>query len=143
MTLSFEVEVTSDDLEAGVRGSCTLCPVALAVKRALLSNVDALDIRVGFRKVFVDMRDGHRYVGSLPDAAHNLILKFDRTRAGQPIKFNLDLRRSDVFVSREDPVHAVAMASGRYEPPQPHEPSGGRLKIGYYMMQVPKSESEA
>jgi hypothetical protein len=58
MLKEIEVEVTAEDIENGFRGSCTSCPVAVAIKRTLKTipykdsiftavgvNVDSLSIK--------------------------------------------------------------------------------------------------
>jgi hypothetical protein len=79
----FVVEVTADDVVNGERGSCTNCPVALAIRCWLQEHgISVVGIRVGVTSVGIDLGPG-RALRYWHDAS-NLIVLFDRRCPVEP-----------------------------------------------------------
>lgn len=74
------IDVTQDDIDAGIRIDCTHCPIALAVRRLIpYANV-------GCYTVYADeMPD---YV--LPQPAIDFIRAFDNKRPVKPFSFDME-----------------------------------------------------
>lgn len=90
------VTVTADDIAAGIADSCTGCPVALAVRRALPPGAGpvsvAFDVHVyGQPDDYYRGQDAARggLIGrySLPDEARQFIIDFDNGRRVWPFTF--------------------------------------------------------
>lgn len=111
-TLTFEVEVTNDDIGDGKRGHCQLCPIALAAARAI-----GLPVRIGWNRIFIE-----GFVGEMPDDAKQFVKNFDAGRPTETLKFTIEMQP---FKYSDDAIFADA---AKYEPPSPHEPKGD-LKI--------------
>jgi len=80
------VSVTAAHIAEGLRDSCELCPVALAIREAL---PHAGAIYVDSRHVTFGRR-GHWTEVDLPDAVTSFIEAFDRGTGGWPFTFELD-----------------------------------------------------
>lgn len=120
-TLTFEIELTNDDIGDGAKGNCELCPIALAATRAI-----GLPARVGWNRIFVD-----GYAGEMPEAAKQFVKNFDAGRPTETLKFTIEMRP---FKHSEEAIFADA---AKYVPPAPHEPKGDLLKVGWDMPYVP------
>lgn len=81
VTPTVEIDVTQEDIERGMKMSCTQCPIALAVKRrtGLKDNVF-----VGPEEVYIN---DARY--ALPGKATTFVENFDRAQDVKPQKFVL------------------------------------------------------
>ncbi len=80
------ITVTPDDCRDGVRGSCSGCPLALAVARALpgsrpLVSASAVWLTVGGRRTRVE----------LPEEARRAVWVFDLEQTMRPFVFSLDV----------------------------------------------------
>jgi len=85
--VDIRVNVTQKDIEKGRCGLILLCPVALAIRRAL---PEIMSLRyVGIKSINVD---GHVFDFPIPIA--RFISDFDHGRAVKPFKFILRFRES-------------------------------------------------
>ena len=81
-----KIEVTQKDIDEGVQGECTLCPIALAFKRS--SN---------FKRVYVNGKtidvwyrgDQGIKTYELPKKAQTFVKRFDRQEPVKPFSFKL------------------------------------------------------
>ena len=81
-----KIEVTQKDIDEGVQGECTLCPIALAFKRS--SN---------FKRVYVNGKsidvwnrcDQGIQTYELPKKAQTFVKRFDRQEPVKPFSFKL------------------------------------------------------
>ena len=77
-----KIDVTQEDIDRGVKGACTQCPVALALARA-------------FPDVYVDVATTQLLVGDefirAPSVVSIFIEDFDDGEPVQPFSFDLDL----------------------------------------------------
>ena len=81
-----KIEVTQKDIDEGVQGECTLCPIALAFKRS--SN---------FKRVYVNGKtidvwyrgDQGIKTYKLPKKAQTFVKRFDRQEPVKPFSFKL------------------------------------------------------
>lgn len=80
------IEVTQADIDAGTPGLGCMCPVALAVHRALPHLPDAYIYSYG---VAEDSRTAH--FADLPRAARDFISTFDGGDDVAPLSFDLDV----------------------------------------------------
>ena len=79
-------EVTEHDIRFGKSAHCTLCPVALSLRRGLGLSVS--NIRVRRANVSIVIHDFIRNVG-LPNEAMNFIIKFDDGFPVVPFSFEI------------------------------------------------------
>lgn len=89
MSEKVRIEVTTEDIKNGVRGSTCECPIALAVKRAF---PDVVGVMVT-RKV-ITLHNGSmstNKVGSLPSIACSFIGDFDRAMTVRPAPISFDV----------------------------------------------------
>lgn len=77
------IEVTREDIDHGLAGSCGSCPVALAIRRRFPDGW----VRVGIRCVYAGGRAYH-----LPSGAIEFIERFDGGMPVEPFSFELDIR---------------------------------------------------
>lgn len=78
------INVTQEDINKGVRNSCTKCPVALAVHRALNKMV-----RVGFSGVRVEFSIGVLQFLRIPQECQDFMARFDFGMPVQPFEFEI------------------------------------------------------
>mgnify|MGYP007031251264 CR=1 FL=1 len=83
-----KVRVTQDDIDAGVRDDCNLCPVALAAMRAV---PQAKMAAVTYADVRLVMGASQIVTAKLPDRAILAIVEFDSSGAMEPFEFDLPL----------------------------------------------------
>ena len=76
-----KIEVTQDDIDEGVQGSMSLCPIARALKRHF---PEGSSIRVGGGRAFVD-----GVVYQLPHEARIFVKLFDIGWTSSPFAFEL------------------------------------------------------
>jgi hypothetical protein len=83
-----KVKVTQEDINTGLRGSCSLCPVALAVNRVLKAGLHATvdQSRIFIRRAFEILQDI-----STPTDARWFISAFDGAIAMSIAPFEFDL----------------------------------------------------
>ena len=83
--LDMTISVLWEDMRQGEAKSCTVCPIALAFRRAGVGN-DWLDVQEDH--AFFD-HGGHTYMTILPDAVGDFIQAFDEggMNAVRPITF--------------------------------------------------------
>lgn len=83
------VSVTAEDIAAGVKADCTLCPIAIAATRALGEKA----ITYGRLGVLVGMPPEHRIYDTVPPLAmHEFMSAFDN---GMPVApFTFGIRRA-------------------------------------------------
>lgn len=79
------IEVTAEDVANGMRCDCSLCPVALAARRAM---ADAL-VGVGVRSIFLGGPHERKRV-ELPDEVREKIVAYDREGVMEPFSFELE-----------------------------------------------------
>lgn len=99
MSEKIRIEVTSDDIKNGVRGSKCDCPIALAVKRAF---PDVVGVMVT-KKAITLHGGGARstsMVGSLPGEATIFIGDFDSVTGARPgpISFEVTFLTYDEWI---------------------------------------------
>jgi hypothetical protein len=75
------INVTKKDIENGQMHFCTLCPIALAIRRAR----NSAKVFVGTGEVFI----GDKEEIKLPAKARKFIRDFDAGREVKPIKFEI------------------------------------------------------
>ncbi len=79
-----KVDVTEEDITRGVRGSCTACPVALALRRATGTNWASVDDSV--------MESAHSFNrAETPPEVVKFIYLFDAQGRVEPFSFEVDL----------------------------------------------------
>ncbi len=83
-----QIDVTRDDIDAGVQSHCYACPIALAFKRATGADLVEVDeLGAGWYDIEA-MTD--RAV-AIPDVAARFIHAFDAGRDVQPFSFTVTL----------------------------------------------------
>lgn len=82
-----KVSVTAEDIANGKHGNCSLCPVALAVNRAIGQKFDA--VRIGFRNAEFGYGDPDERV--LPWRAQEFVLDYESGRPVEPFEFEMDV----------------------------------------------------
>lgn len=88
--MNIVVNVTAEDIAEGVPGTCDLCPIALAVKRA----TGAVDVSVYETDVEID--DGESYrIFDVPGLASRFIVDFDKGNEVNPITFTFNERNEE------------------------------------------------
>ncbi len=79
------IEVTAEDIAAGERGKCLLCPIALAARRAGLETA-RVDLDTQHGESIADL------IGVLlPDECLKFIIDFDNGKPVAPFVFELDV----------------------------------------------------
>ncbi len=77
------INVTSDDIAKGKRGSACSCPIALAIKRAT-NQACHVGVRwYSFERDLTDM--------PLPRKAGEFVIAFDQKQPVEPFSFELDI----------------------------------------------------
>ena len=79
-----EINVTQQDIDLGKRGECSLCPIALSIKREHGKRALVQKLYLG---VFKNEKTFTSWI--LPDAAVNFVLAFDSGLYVRPFKFKL------------------------------------------------------
>lgn len=77
----YDIRITQADIDAGVRGKCALCPVALAVNRTFGVETASAYTTVIYRK------DGHLFEADLPDRIRWWIAEYDTGSEVKPTGF--------------------------------------------------------
>lgn len=86
MKKTYTINVTARDLKRGVKGSCGLCPIALAVKR----HFPGLLVSTGFLLVKISnasMQEQRRAI--MPELASQFVYDFDSFSSVKPFSFKL------------------------------------------------------
>lgn len=86
------IEVTQSDIDHGERGSCTACPIAIALERHLGCHVTVQenDTEVAPPCAWIRIqRDGSQH--QLPGSAESFIRRFDDGKSVAPFAFNLNI----------------------------------------------------
>ena len=86
---TIRVRVTQEDIDAGVRGDCTSCPVALALLRAVPGAYEAAVDGPHFDLAMVD--GPNLYDVPLPRRVAWAIARFDFSGTMSPFEFDLSL----------------------------------------------------
>ena len=82
-----KIEVTQKDIDEGVQGECTLCPIALAFKR----NINFKAVYVNGKSIDVWYpRSGGVKTYELPKKAQTFVKRFDRQEPVKPFSFELE-----------------------------------------------------
>ena len=97
-TWEWQIAVTQKDIDKGRPGNPQLCPIARAVRRAVVA--DELLVSGGIHLYYADQDDPRVLIWSFGDAANTFVVDFDsygkicKTRV-QPatLSFFLDLKR--------------------------------------------------
>ena len=76
------IEVTADDIDAGIQGDCMYCPLALAIYRKSGRSVEV------WSDLFTVVRTNTDHF--LPDLAKEFRRQFDAGRPVSPIAFEVD-----------------------------------------------------
>lgn len=86
--MKYLVQVSTKDIQEGIKESCLFCPVAIAVNRAMKKTENLFS-----RAWLVGSNDltfqGKKY--SLPKAAVNAIADFDNGRLVAPFSFEIEI----------------------------------------------------
>jgi len=91
MKKKITVQLNTDDIKNGKRGSSCGCPVALAVNRAI-KDVCSAQVSIGQRFAFIDGSGSYlMHSVDLPEIATQFIRDFDREEEVKPIIFELHL----------------------------------------------------
>lgn len=77
-----KVQVTQEDIDAGIRKECMKCPVALAVKRMFPDH----HVKVGITRIYLK-KDGITSSYRLPQKIAVKIARFDDGAAMVPMEF--------------------------------------------------------
>ena len=86
--MKIEVDVTQEDINNGRKFNCIMCPVALAIKRAIRNpkvSVFSILARIDTEDYF------------FPKKVQNFIQNFDGSILVEPIKFELDISESSIL----------------------------------------------
>ena len=89
-TTTVRVRVTQDDIDAGVRGDCTSCPVARAVARVVPAGW-LVDVGLSTVAIFKPGRLLAAMDFHLPDDVVERITRFDEQGEMEPFEFDLPL----------------------------------------------------
>lgn len=81
-----KIEVTQEDIAAGIRGDSCKCPVALAIKRAL---GERYFVAVNNQGILVSNQDGGRIL-RIPPRVNMFVRVFDFGMTPIPISFELE-----------------------------------------------------
>jgi hypothetical protein len=79
------ITVTQEHIDAGMRGVCTKCPIALAMIAAGISDPYVDEVAVCFNTTL------GRPTVDLPAEAINFISKYDDGLDGRPFSFELEI----------------------------------------------------
>lgn len=83
-----KIDVTQEDIEKGITGSCTRCPVALALRRAVPEATNAV-----VRKDCISVNPYDFYVESItPQKVAWFIFDFDGGGPAHPFTFEVDFK---------------------------------------------------
>lgn len=85
-TCELQVNLTQEHIDKGYRGSCSCCPVALAVEQAALTH------HVVAQEEFIHWRHPEIprwYMARTPRAVNKFMAAFDRGQGVRPLSFNL------------------------------------------------------
>jgi hypothetical protein len=74
------INVTQSDIQKGSRNNCVMCPIALAIRRAIPGSA----VLVGGKRVDIN---GKNY--DLPESARKFIYQFDNDTQVIPFSFTL------------------------------------------------------
>lgn len=88
MATTVKIDVTQADIDAGEKGDCGKCPIALAVDRAIPG---AINISVGDDMIVFQLSGGYNgvLIGETPKVAVDFIGLFDEGCRVQPFSFDL------------------------------------------------------
>ena len=81
-----KIEVTQKDIDKGVQGEYTLCPIALAVKR--ITNFKRVYVNGKSIDVLQTAKAAKSY--ELPKKAQTFVKRFDRQEPVKPFSFELE-----------------------------------------------------
>ena len=82
-----KIEVTQKDIDKGLKSTCYYCPIALAFKRKIKSEI-ALGVAVNAKNVHhFHEKSWHRY--DLPKEAKKFIQRFDSDQPVKPFTFEI------------------------------------------------------
>ncbi len=81
-----KIKLTQSHIDAGVKGDCGSCPVALAVMEA----TGAKEAGVAGGSMWIE---GYRLITSTPAAIRDFIDAFDAGRPVEPFEFDIELER--------------------------------------------------
>ena len=83
-----KIQVTQQDIDNGLKGLCTHCPVALAFKRVIQGgSVEVGDAAYIFPYNF----DGPTVMITLPEFVHKFIRAFDSGNKVEPFEFECEV----------------------------------------------------
>ena len=83
--MRWDIDVSADDIAAGWRRNCDLCPIARAVRR----GTGATGISVAVHRLRMEV-EGRIFHGVLPQQAREAITTFDQDLAIKPFSFVLE-----------------------------------------------------
>lgn len=81
------INVTQQDIDSGIRGDCSLCPVARGVSRVFPCETNVANYYMYVR----DQSEGRWRQAKLPDIAWAFITAFDAGLGVSPFSFEVDL----------------------------------------------------
>ncbi len=81
-----KLSVTQQDIDEGEKASCTKCPVALALQRALGRQDDAAMVGMGMVNLFID-GNSHK----VPDAVRDFVRSFDSGDKVEPFELTFSV----------------------------------------------------
>lgn len=89
--MSLKVEVTQKDIDIGLRGDCSQCPVALAVSRALIAA--GLEYGVGVDELNIKLFRHGMLVHTIrtPKEVAEFIEDFDSRYSVEPFLFEIEV----------------------------------------------------
>lgn len=87
--MKYTINVTEEDIKAGVQGHCELCAVAMAIRRATgRDEIYTYGMFVRTEK----SADSRHIIGELPAVAIHFISEFDSGKNVKPIQFEIEIK---------------------------------------------------
>lgn len=84
------IQITPDDIKHGTRKSCRMCPVARALQRVSIKNVEC-QVTINYCYGLDNMNGQIVWEKWLPIVIQEFIQKFDDDRIVEPFDFELDI----------------------------------------------------
>lgn len=81
------IQITQEHIDNGKRAECSLCPIALAIKKVIKSD---LNVGTGYGNIWISGHEVDWYTKT-PEVARVFMFQFDRQYSVKPTKFELDI----------------------------------------------------
>jgi hypothetical protein len=89
--MKIKVKVTADDIKRGVRNSCSLCPIARALKRVRPAGYKRAAVIAGGGWLLF-RTETKTLMADTPKTARYFISRFDNVKKVKPISFTLNFQ---------------------------------------------------